>query len=234
MFSLNYKVSLLMVSLVVSVLPNIAHAKTALTENQKVSYALGYMLAKDYRGSVDYLDLEVFNQGFNSSYLKEKPLISDSEMTQVIQEYSEKRQAQMLEEMKAYGEVNLIEAEVFLAENKDKKGITTTESGLQYRVITEGKGRTPTKTDTVKVHYEGTLLDGTVFDSSYVRGNAIEFPLERVIDGWVEGLQLMNKGAKYQFFIHPNLAYGEVGTVGIEPNSLLIFTVELINFMSSK
>lgn len=130
-------------------------------------------------------------------------------------------------------EINLKEANEFLAENAKKEGVKTTESGLQYQVLTEGEadGKSPEATDTVEVHYQGTLLNGTEFDSSYSRGETIEFPLNRVIPGWTEGVQLMSEGDKYRFFIPPALAYGERGTPGgpIGPNEALIFDVELIS-----
>jgi FKBP-type peptidyl-prolyl cis-trans isomerase len=123
------------------------------------------------------------------------------------------------------------EGEDFLAANKSKEGVKTTASGLQYKVLKEGKGPKPKSTDTVKVHYRGTLLDGTEFDSSYKRGEPVEFPLDQVIKGWTEGLQLMPAGSKYQFWIPANLAYGEPGNRGIPPNSTLIFEVELLEIV---
>jgi hypothetical protein len=118
----------------------------------------------------------------------------------------------------------------FLADNAKKPGVTVTASGLQYEVLQKGTGASPKAADTVEVHYRGTLLDGTEFDSSYKRGETIEFPLNRVIPGWTEGVQLMQEGAKYRFAIPSNLAYGERGTPGgpIPPNATLIFEVELI------
>jgi FKBP-type peptidyl-prolyl cis-trans isomerase len=129
-------------------------------------------------------------------------------------------------------DTNLATAKKFLDENAQKDGVKTTPSGLQYQVLTEGKadGASPKKTDTVRVHYRGTLLNGTEFDSSYASGRPIEFPLNRVIGGWTEGVQLMSEGDKFRFFIPPELAYGEAGTPGgpIGPNEALIFEVELI------
>ncbi len=130
-------------------------------------------------------------------------------------------------------EINLAEAKAFLAENSRKDEVKTTSSGLQYQVLTEGPadGKSPAATDTVEVHYQGTLLNGTEFDSSYSRGETIEFPLNRVIAGWTEGVQLMSEGDKFRFFIPPDLAYGEGGTPGgpIGPNEALVFEVELVS-----
>lgn len=130
----------------------------------------------------------------------------------------------------AMADTPLQRGERFLEENAKKDGVKTTASGLQYKVLKEGEGKGPQATDTVVVHYRGTLLDGSEFDSSYKRGEPAEFPLNRVIKGWTEGVQLMKEGAKYQFFIKPQLAYGERGTPGgpIGPNETLIFEVELI------
>lgn len=126
-------------------------------------------------------------------------------------------------------DIALAKGEKFLEDNAKKEGVTVTASGLQYKVITPGSGRSPQATDTVEVHYEGTLIDGAVFDSSYRRGQSIEFPLNRVIAGWTEGVQLMQEGAKYRFFIPSKLAYGTRGAGrDIGPNEALIFDVELI------
>ena len=129
-------------------------------------------------------------------------------------------------------EANMAASAVFLAEVEARDGITRTPSGLMYEVLTEGSGEKPNAASSVTVHYEGTLPDGTVFDSSYARGETISFPLSRVISGWTEGLQLMAPGAKYKFYIPSNLAYGPSGTPGgpIGPNQALIFTVELFSF----
>ncbi len=127
---------------------------------------------------------------------------------------------------------NLKEGEEFLASNKTKAGVTELESGLQYEVLTLGTGRKPSATNTVTCHYHGTLIDGTVFDSSVMRGQPASFPLNRVISGWTEGLQLMPEGSKFRFFLHPSLAYGDRQvSAQIGPNSTLVFDVELISFV---
>jgi FKBP-type peptidyl-prolyl cis-trans isomerase FklB len=136
---------------------------------------------------------------------------------------------------KTAGEKNRIEGEKFLAENKSKEGVQTLPSGLQYKVITPGKGKKPQITDTVTVHYRGTFIDGIEFDSSYRRGQPASFPVNGVIRGWTEALQLMQEGAKWQLFIPPNLAYGERGAgQAIGPNATLIFEVELISIQGKK
>ena len=144
---------------------------------------------------------------------------------------AKKIQAKQKEEREAKAAKAKEAGEKFLAENAKKEGVKTTASGLQYEVITEGKGEHPTKDDKVTVHYKGTLLDGTEFDSSYSRNQPITFPLGNVIAGWTEGVQLMTPGSKYRFWIPPNLAYGERGAgAKIGPNETLVFEVELLSF----
>jgi FKBP-type peptidyl-prolyl cis-trans isomerase FklB len=149
---------------------------------------------------------------------------------QVMQDFQKKMMAkQMAAREEGLGK-NKAEGEKFLADNKKKEGIKTTASGLQYKVITAGTGKTPKATDTVKTHYRGTLINGTEFDSSYKRGEPAEFPVNGVIKGWTEALQLMKEGAKWQLFIPSELAYGERGAGrDIGPNSTLIFDIELIS-----
>ena len=158
-----------------------------------------------------------------------KTLLSDKEAQEVMMTFQKEQMAKLNENARKLGEKNKKEGETFLAENKKKPGVVTLPSGLQYKILKEGTGRNPKATDTVVTHYRGTLLDGKEFDSSYKRGEPATFPLNGVIRGWTEALQLMKPGAKWQLFIPPQLAYGERGAgQDIGPNATLIFEVELI------
>ena len=189
----------------------------------KISYALGLSMGQNLMGSgvtsLDYADLAA---GIKDVLEKNQPQISYQEAQQVLGQFFQELEAKIAGAAKADGEK-------FLAENKKREGIQVTASGLQYEVLEATIGQKPKATDTVKVHYEGTLIDGTVFDSSYRRGESISFPLNGVIKGWTEGLQLMSIGSKYKFFIPYQLAYGERGAgQQIPPYAALIFTVELL------
>lgn len=189
----------------------------------KVSYALGLSLGQNMASSgvksIEYDDLVA---GMKAIMNKEKTAISFDEAQEVLNTFFAELEAKVAGKAKAEGEA-------FLAENAKREGVIVTGSGLQYEVLTAAEGKKPKATDKVKVHYEGTLIDGTVFDSSYRRGEAISFGLNQVIKGWTEGVQLMSVGAKYKFFIPYNLAYGERGAgAQIPPYAALIFTVELL------
>ena len=197
---------------------------------ERVSYALGYMMSDSYKSQGVDLDYRYFALAREDVYDGGEALYSVDEMDQIMMEYQEVLIAEQQVLAEEASGVNLQIAEDFLAENKDREGIITTESGLQYEVIVEGEGPKPTSEDEVTVHYSGTLIDGTVFDSSYQRGTPATFPLGGVIPGWTEGVQLMNVGSSYRFYIHPDLGYGEVGAGDlIGPNVLLVFDVELIS-----
>ncbi len=196
----------------------------------KVSYALGLGIGRQLsQMGAQTLNIDDFAQAIKDVLQGNDPSITDAEAQELVNNFFAEQEAKQREaaaerfkEVKATGEQ-------FLADNAKKDGVVTLASGLQYTVLTEGNGRSPKATDTVKCHYEGTLTDGTVFDSSYRRGEPAEFPLNGVIAGWTEGLQLMKEGAKYRFFIPYTLAYGERGAgQSIPPFSTLVFDVELI------
>lgn len=189
----------------------------------KLSYAWGMALGQQLRAmGVSNLDKAEFDEGVHAAFDGKETKISPEEANKLIQEYLQELTEKKAAEIKSVGEK-------FLAENKKKENVKETASGLQYIVDKEGTGAQPTATDEVTVHYTGKLLDGTVFDSSINRGEPATFPLNRVIPGWTEGVQLMKEGAKYTFFIPSDLAYGPQGVPNaIPPHSTLIFDVELI------
>lgn len=198
------------------------------TELDKVGYSLGFLMGETNKDSVDDLRLDAFFQGFRDAYLNKNPTIEKAQMQKVLVEYQKRKEAEYAKQVEAMGVQNLAKQTAFLTQNSKKAGIKTTQSGLQYQVLQQGTGKKPTANDSVKVHYEGRLLDGTIFDSSYKRGEPGIFPLNQVIKGWTEGLQLMNEGSKYRLFVPASLAYGEAGNNDIEPNTMLIFDVELL------
>ena len=200
------------------------NAQNLYTEMEKVSYSLGVNVAKSVKNQgLESIDSEAIAQAFTDVFEGNELKISEQESNIILQDYFGK----IAKEAKS---ANVEAGEKFLAENAKRDGVTTTATGLQYEVLVEGSGDSPKETDQVTVHYHGTLIDGTVFDSSVERGQPATFPVNGVIAGWVEALQLMNPGAKYKLFIPSNLAYGERGAGGsIGPNATLIFEVELIS-----
>lgn len=204
------------------------------SELEKVGYSFGYAMGEGNREVINDLDVAAFMAGFKDAYAKKDSALTDEERQKVLIAYKQKREKQMLEEQKTKAADNLKAGKEWLAKNAKKEGVKTTDSGLQYKVIKAGTGASPKATDEVEVHYEGKLLDGKVFDSSKKRNQTITFALNQVIAGWTEGLQLMKEGGQYQFYIPANLAYGETGTQGIDPNSTLIFDVELIKVNPNK
>lgn len=199
------------------------------TDEQKLGYIIGMDIGKSLRQQGTVVNLDSLIDAISATYKGEDPAMTAEEAASIRQEYVQKRQAAQQAESTAVGENNLAEGQKFLADNKGKEGVQTTASGLQYKVLTMGDGAKPAATDTVKVHYRGTLLDGTEFDSSYARNEPISFALNRVIAGWTEGMQLMPIGSKFEFYIAPELGYGEGGGGPIPPNSTLIFEVELLD-----
>jgi FKBP-type peptidyl-prolyl cis-trans isomerase len=200
------------------------------TDAERQSYALGMNMGLGMKQADVEVDPAQLAKGLGDA-LKGKPLLTEDEARTALKEFDEVARARMTAKRKADGDKNVAEGKKFLDENKAKDGVKTTASGLQYKVITEGSGAKPTPSDTVTVNYKGTLINGEEFDSSYKRGEPATFPLNGVIPGWTEGLQLMTKGSKYQFVIPADLAYGEQGAPGgkIGPNSTLIFEVDLMN-----
>ncbi len=195
----------------------------------KVSYALGLSIGSQFVSmGADNLNIDDFAQAIKD-VLAGKPQMTASEGQQIVQNFFKEQEAKQRAKAAEMGKVAKVEGEKFLTENGKKDGVITTKSGLQYKVLTEGTGKSPKATDSVKCHYEGFLIDGSVFDSSVQRGEPATFPLGGVIAGWTEGLQLMKEGGKTRFFIPYNLAYGEAGAAGsIPPYATLIFDVELI------
>jgi FKBP-type peptidyl-prolyl cis-trans isomerase FklB len=208
-------------------LPLFAQEKSPPLKDQKdkVSYSIGLNIGSNLGRQNVEINPEALTAGVKDA-IAGKPQLTQDQIKEVMTAFEK----DMQQKQKAAGEKSAAEGKTFLEENKKKEGVKTTASGLQYKVIKEGTGAPPKATDTVTVNYRGTLIDGKEFDSSYKRGQPATFPLNGVIKGWTEGLQLMKTGSKYQLFVPPDLAYGE-RTVGpdLAPNSTLIFEVELLD-----
>ena len=199
-------------------------AQETMTQAEKISYALGANIGESFKQQGIEVQMDKFFQGFQEG-IAGKNQFTQAEMEQIFNEFQQmmqKKQNSIVDEEKAKGAA-------FLAENKKKDCVIETASGLQYKVVKMGTGAKPTATDKVKVHYHGTLIDGTVFDSSVERGEPITFGLNQVIAGWTEGVQLMPVGSKFIFYIPSNLAYGDRAAGSIKPGSTLIFEVELLD-----
>ncbi|WP_281646433.1 FKBP-type peptidyl-prolyl cis-trans isomerase [Parendozoicomonas sp. Alg238-R29] len=224
------KIAAAMVLSTVTTLPVMAADKAPETDKEKLSYSLGALLGMRIKSDFDDLDVSMVSAGITDVLSDKKPAIDQNKMLEFIQkaqqEAAEKTQQKMIEE----AQKNLEKGSAFLKNNGKKANIVTTESGLQYSIIKEGKGNKPAKESEVTVHYEGKLLNGNVFDSSYQRGEPTTFRVNQVISGWTEALQLMSEGSTWELYIPSDLAYGPGGAPqgGIGPNELLIFKVELI------
>ena len=197
------------------------------TEVEKYSYCMGLDMAARIKGLGVEINKEAFLEAINAILNDEKPDISNEEYNAVLNKLF-KQLEKKKQEMERSNSASKEAGEAFRAENAKKPGVIVTASGLQYEVLTEGSGKSPKPTDKVKVHYEGTLIDGTVFDSSYKRNQPIVFPLNQVIKGWTEGLGYAKVGSKLRLVIPPELGYGSHGVASIPPFSTLIFTVELL------
>ncbi|KAF1710699.1 hypothetical protein CSC70_07860 [Pseudoxanthomonas kalamensis DSM 18571] len=203
------------------------------TDKDKASYLIGREIGESLKLAGDEIDLDTVFRAARESVDGKESVIDEAQTAQVMQAFGERLQARHLAEAEATKGKNAEEGRAFLAANGSKPGVVTTASGLQYQVLSEGKGAKPKAGDNVRVHYAGTLLDGSTFDSSYDRGAPVEFALSQVVPGWQEGLQLMPVGSKYRLWIPGELGYGEEGTPGgpIGPNQTLVFDVELLDIV---
>ncbi|MBN2727908.1 MAG: FKBP-type peptidyl-prolyl cis-trans isomerase [Bacteroidales bacterium] len=198
------------------------------TFRDSVSYVIGADIGKNFKTNNIDIDLDNMMMGLKDAMAGTDTLFSAQEVQTIIGKFQQEMQKAQTEKASAESVENKAKGEKFLMENKDKEGVITTASGLQYKVMREGSGAKPTAANTVEVNYEGRLLDGTIFDSSYDRGESISFRLDQVIKGWTEGLQLMNVGSMYELYIPSELGYGDRSIPGIPAGSTLIFKVELL------
>nr|WP_144062553.1 FKBP-type peptidyl-prolyl cis-trans isomerase [Simiduia agarivorans] len=201
------------------------------TLEAKVSYIFGTNMANQFKQEDIALDAGALALAVQDVQAGKESRIKQEDIQKVMEEFQAAAQAKQEQQYQAVADANKLESDEFLAANKAKDGVQTTETGLQYKVVAEGEGAKPTTDDTVKVHYKGTLINGTEFDSSYARGEPVSFPVTGVIAGWTEALQLMSPGAKYELYIPSELAYGPGGTGPIGPNQALIFEVELLEVL---
>lgn len=216
--------------------PRQAKQTTASQKEQrdKLSYSLGYGLGNQMKDSALDLNLEIFSKALRTGLAGDKATLTDQEMRDAVQSYQKGRQTKLAAGMKELAERNKHEGETFLAANATKEGVVSRPSGLQYKIIEAGTGKSPNPTDKVTIKYRSSFVDGREFDSAYRRDKPVTFRVGDSIAGWSEGIQMMKEGAKWQFFVPANLAYGEKGTSGkkrkggIPPNTALVFDVELI------
>lgn len=200
------------------------------TTAEKVSYGMGLVMGERMTNDLPDLQMEQFLQGIEHGHAgdDETRRLTDEEIREALMAYQQEMQGRQQQEMDEMARKNQEAGEAFLAENAEREGVHTTDSGLQYEVIEEGTGASPTAEDQVKVHYTGELISGEVFDSSRERGEPVTFGVSQVIPGWTEGLQLMSEGGRYKLYIPADLAYGAGGNRAIGPNETLIFDVELL------
>ncbi len=213
---------------VAAMLATPAWAQEPTTDLEKLSYSLGIILGERIQNDFGALDPAFVLQGLEDSGNQDTWKMDRPAINQAVQAAQARIEAEQERQIAAMADENLKSGEAYLVDNAKKDGVTVTASGLQYRVLEAGQGDSPKATDTVRVHYEGRLISGEVFDSSYARGEPVSFPLNGVIPGWSEGVQLMSPGAKFEFTIPSALAYGSSGTGPIPPNSVLVFDVELL------
>jgi FKBP-type peptidyl-prolyl cis-trans isomerase FkpA len=205
------------------------------TAEQKFSYAIGLDIGSTLKDMPTKLDIDAIAKGMRDTLEGKTLLLTPAQVDSIKNDFYKKMQEEQTKKAEAAGEKNKVDGEAFLAANKTKDGVKTTASGLQYKVITEGKGAKPKAEEVVTVNYRGTLIDGTEFDNSYTRGQPATFTLGQVIPGWTEALQLMSVGSKYQVFIPSDLGYGPRGAgKQIGPNATLIFDVELLSIQKAE
>ncbi|CAO0821842.1 Peptidyl-prolyl cis-trans isomerase Mip [Desulfarculales bacterium] len=218
-----------MLVLALGVIASTSWAAAPKSPEQKISYTLGFRVDSDIKAKGIKVEADSFTQGFKDAQGGVSPQMSDEEMQQALQNLTRDLQAKEMAKIKALADKNQAEGKNFLDDNKAKEGVKTLASGLQYKVITIGQGKTPKQTDTVTVNYQGRLVDGTVFDNSLQRGEPVTFPLDGIIKGWQEALQLMKEGDKWEIYVPSELAFGPQGAGGlISPNAMLIFNLELV------
>lgn len=198
------------------------------TDEQRLAYSLGVTLGESMQADIQDLDLDAFNDGMKDVFEGNDLALSEEEMTEALMAFQEQSMQAREAEAEEVAQMNLEAGEAFLAENAEREEVIVTDSGLQYEVLESGDGASPGLEDTVEVNYEGMLLDGTVFDSSFERGEAVSFQTNQVIEGWQEALQLMSVGDSWMLYIPAELAYGEGGQGPIGPNEMLTFRVELL------
>jgi len=224
--------NLLLSSLAMGILVNtgFSQEKTELTtSDQRVSYCIGADIGSTFKEQGIQVDVKALAAGVTDS-LAGKTVLSEEEMKEVMMAFQKEMMAKMQAKQASAGAENIAAGKAFLVENAKKDGVKVLPSGLQYKVLKSGSGKTPKATDTVSTHYHGTLIDGTVFDSSVERGEPVSFPVDGVIPGWTEALLLMKEGDKWQLVVPSDLAYGERGAGGrIGPSTTLIFEVELLS-----
>ncbi|MBZ9558838.1 MULTISPECIES: FKBP-type peptidyl-prolyl cis-trans isomerase [Modicisalibacter] len=200
------------------------------SDQEKLSYSIGVTLGQSLSQDIKDLDIDSFTQAIEDVYAGDDLQLSKEEMTQALTQFQQQKMAERKAEAKKLADANKAESEKFLAENAKKDGVKVTDSGLQYKVLESGDGASPDDNDQVKVNYEGKLIDGTVFDSSYKRGEPVEFQVDQVIPGWQEALKKMHVGDTWMIYLPSDLAYGPAGTGGpIGPNQALTFKVELLD-----
>jgi len=198
-------------------------------QKDKESYSLGYQFGQTMKYQGLDIDMDIYTSGIRDALGGSKPQLSQEEMRQTVSELQKRIAAAREKGLKEISAKNLAEGKAFLEENKKKEGVKVLPSGLQYKVLSEGSGKSPRATDQVTVNYKGTLINGVEFDNSYKRGKPTTFQIDKVVKGWTEALPLMKEGAKWQLFIPPELGYGSRGAGPVPPNSTLIFEVELIS-----